>query len=204
MTLALALLPLLALLTLLAGLMVTPVTGLLTALSILLLRHVTPEPLPAVILFAAGSALILSIGPAWWLGRYTDEAAPSRVAGAVILSLALLIAGSLSLPSEDMLQNPALLAAPFIPIDAAVVTVALGVTFIGLATLSLRSGARYQLAGLLTACDGLLLTAANIRNPYAGWLIGVCVLLLAGAGTWLVRRLSLLRLKSTERGEGGF
>ncbi|AQS84194.1 MAG: hypothetical protein ABF876_04645 [Acetobacter aceti] len=204
MTLALALLPLLALLTLPAGLLVTPVTGLLTALSILLLRHASADPFPAVILFAAMSALILSVAPTWWLGRYTDETGPSQVAGAVVLSLVLMIAASLSLPSEDMLQSPALLSAPFIPIDGSVVTVALGVTFIGLATLSLRSGARYQLAGLLTACDGLLLTAANIRNPYAGWLIGVCLLLLAGAGTWLVRRLSLLRMKSAERGKAGF
>jgi hypothetical protein len=73
------------------------------------------------------------------------------------------------------------------------VTVALSVILIGLATCALRSGVRHQLAGLLTACEGLLLAASNVRASYAGWLVGVCVMLLAGAGVWLVRRLSLLR-----------
>ncbi|WP_242009959.1 hypothetical protein [Acetobacter conturbans] len=197
MTLALALLPLLALFTILAGLAATPALGILTALSIVLLRHSASTPLPPVILFTAITALTVSVAPAWWLSRYTeDTAGRPRIASALALSLVMLVAASLSLPSEDLLQPPAILAVPFVPMDAAVVTVALAVTFIGLVTLSLRSGVRYQFAGLLTACNGLLLTAANIRTPYAGWLIGACVLLLAGAGTWLASRLSLLRMKA--------
>ena len=201
MTLALALLPLLALLTLLAGLAVTPLLGLLTATSMFLLRHGVVQTVPPVILFTIVTALMVSIVPVWSLRRYTEEASPPHLGKVMLFALILLVAANLSLPSGDMLQPPAILALPFVPVNAAVVSVALAVTFIGLAVLSLRDGVRFQFAGLLTACDGLLLTAANIRTPYAGWLIGACVLMLAGAGTWLVRRLSLLRPKATESSE---
>lgn len=203
MTLALSFLPLLALLVILTGLAALPVLGALTALSIALLRHGPEAPLPPVVLFSLLVALLVSIGPVWWLARYADERGSARLVGATALSLALLAAASLSLPPAEMLLSPAIDAVPFPPIDAAVVTVALSVILVGLATCALRSGARHQLAGLLTACEGLLLAASNVRASYAGWLVGVCVMLLAGAGVWLVRRLSLLRPGQDGRSEGG-
>lgn len=197
MTLALALLPLMALLAVMAGPAVLPGLGALTALAVVLLRHAPMGGWSLSAWFAASVALVISTVPAWKLGGYTQEAGPSRTGMALGLALALIVAGGASLPSAEallpgeMALHPALASAP-------AVTVGLIVTFAGLAALAVRPGILHQFAGLVTTCDGVLLSAANLRQPRALWAVACGVLLLSLAALSLARRLSLHRVHESD------
>ncbi|MBV1838323.1 hypothetical protein [Acetobacter estunensis] len=199
MTLALALLPFAALLTLIAGLSAVPFVGLLTALSIVFVRQGGLFSSAWPVVFAAVVALAVAIVPVVLLAGYEDDSTPSRKAAALILALLLLVAANLTVPVGDVSFVAGSLPEFVRPVSVPAVTVALGVTFAGLATMALRSGIRRQLAGVLMACDGVLLSAVNTPDPSMAWLVGACVLLVAGAGTWLARRLSLLRERQAPR-----
>ncbi|NHO33080.1 hypothetical protein [Acetobacter fallax] len=198
MTLALALLPLFAFLTVVIGPAVLPVQGLLTAISVVTLHHMNPDFNTRRMLFVACVALAISIVPTWKLGTYIEESRRSGASVALFLALFLSFAACVSLPAGELVHISFIL-----PVNPSAITISLMVVFAGLAGLAVRPGIRDQFAGLLTACDGILLAAANTQQTRAVWIVGSCILLLAAAGLWLTQRLSLLREISAAEQDGG-
>ncbi|GEN62036.1 hypothetical protein [Acetobacter oeni] len=191
MTLALALLPFLALLTAFSGPAVLPALGLLTAISVVTLHHLNPALDTGRILFVAFVALVISIVPVWRLGAYAEQSEPARIPAALSLSLTLSVGVCMNLSAGEIF--------PFlsgVPVNPSAITTALMIVFAGLATLAVRPGIKFQLAGLLSACDGILLAAADTAQTHVVWLLGIGILFLAGAGSWLAQRLSLLSITS--------
>ncbi len=191
MTLALALAPLAALLSVAGGLTVLPILGLLTAVSVVTLHHLNQDLNAARMLFVAAVALAISVIPTWKLNDYTEESRTPGTLAALSLALFLGFTVCASLPAEEAVRISSVM-----PVNPSAITTSLMIIFTGLAALALRTGIKYQFAGLLTACNGILLAAANAPQTRAVWIVGGSILLLVTTCLWLAQRLSLLRSDS--------